>query len=217
MTNHVMVTTSHGVSTQVRALLDSAFSTSFVSERLAQQVHLPCSSKTALISGITGMSSCSTTQSVVHFQVSPAWSMKTIIPAKAVVLSKVTSDLPVLPVQVHHTWHHLFGIRLADPEFETTGRIDMLLAVDVFSSISLHVWSRTCWITQWHLNFSQVGFIRICRPEASNHSITYSTHHCASLNYPQLKVMGYLLPTQCTSIMNVIKMPSLSYQIRMTM
>ena len=56
MTCHVSVLTPDGHTIQVRALLDSASSSSFVLERLAQYLHLPRSRRLAQIAGIGGVS-----------------------------------------------------------------------------------------------------------------------------------------------------------------
>ncbi len=54
MTCQVMLVSPNGSSMKARALLDSASSTSFVSERLARSLHLPHSQHSARISGIAG-------------------------------------------------------------------------------------------------------------------------------------------------------------------
>ena len=138
MTSRVLVTKVHCVTAQARALLDSASSTSFISEHLAQHLRLPRSRRLAQIAGIGGMSDRSSTQAVVQFQISPLWSTDKIFEVEAVVLPKVTCDLPLHPVALDQKWHHLSGIRLADPDFDTPGKIDILLGVDIFSNVLLH-------------------------------------------------------------------------------
>jgi len=60
-----------GLTTQARALLDSASSASFVSERLVQYLHLPCLRHQAQITGIGGLTYQSLGQSVVRFSAAP--------------------------------------------------------------------------------------------------------------------------------------------------
>ena len=50
----------------------------------------------------------------------------------AVIVPRVTCDLPLHPVPFDPTWNHLADIPLAGPEFGRPGRIDILLGVDVF-------------------------------------------------------------------------------------
>ena len=89
---------------QARALLDSASSSSFVSERLAQYLHLPRSRHLAQIAGIGGVSHQSLGQSVVHLSVAPVWSVGRVHEVEAIVLPKVTSDLPLHPVPFAGGW-----------------------------------------------------------------------------------------------------------------
>ena len=47
-----------------------------------------------------------------------------------VIVSHVTCNLPLHSVPYHPWWEHLSGITLADPSFDTPGRIDVLLGVE---------------------------------------------------------------------------------------
>ena len=55
MTCHIRVRSPKGTHVVARALLDSASSTSFVSERLAQTLGLPRTKRDVVISGIAGI------------------------------------------------------------------------------------------------------------------------------------------------------------------
>ena len=48
----------------------------------------------------------------------------------AVVMPRVTCDLPLHPVSFDLQWRHLEGIPLADPNFGLPGRVDILLGVE---------------------------------------------------------------------------------------
>ena len=133
-TCRVLVTTTHGVTTQARALLDSASSTSFISEHLAQSLNLPRSRCAVQVTGIGGMSDQSRTQSYTCFQVSSTWSSDPPMEVEAIILPKVTCQLPVHSVKVGRMWTHLSGLKLADPDFASPGRIELLLGADIFSS-----------------------------------------------------------------------------------
>ena len=68
MTCHqILVNSPDGTAVKARALLDSAFSTSFISERLTQALQLPKSSQSIKISGIAGMSHPSPLHFIVSF------------------------------------------------------------------------------------------------------------------------------------------------------
>ncbi len=117
MTCRVSVSMAHGFTTHARALLDSASSNSFISERLAQHLHLPRSRLLAQVAGIRCVSHQSVAQVVVHFSVLSVWVADEVFEVDAIVLPKVTCDLPLHPVSLDSKWHHLSGIKLADSDF----------------------------------------------------------------------------------------------------
>ena len=53
----------------------------------------------------------------------------------AVVIPRVSCDLPSSPIPLDLKWNHLHDLTLADPSFGQPGRIDLLLGVDVFVDI----------------------------------------------------------------------------------
>jgi len=56
----------------------------------------------------------------------------------AVVVPKVTRDLPSHPVPFKQEWSHLSDLDLADPTFGQPGRVDILLGVDAFVAVLCH-------------------------------------------------------------------------------
>lgn len=135
MTCRVLVNAPDGSSVEARALLDSASSTSFVSERLAQGLRLPRSHQSTRISGVAGLSCNSSTQHITTFKVSSLHSPSKKIDVTAVVVPRVTCDLPLHPVPLDPKWDHLTHIQLADPGFGIPGKIDLLLGVEVFVEV----------------------------------------------------------------------------------
>ena len=79
-------------------------------------------------------------RSVVQFCVQPLKHGRTSLKVEVIVLSQVTSNLPVTPVSKHRNWTYLEGMQLSDPGFDTPGRIDLLLGADIFSRVILHGW-----------------------------------------------------------------------------
>ena len=138
MTARILVMSPDGCTTQARALLDSASSTSFISERLAQHLRLPRFRRQAQITGIGGLAHTACDQSFTCFRIAPVFSVGEGLEVEAIILPKVTSDLPLSPVPFDPEWHHLSGVTLADPDFGSPGMVDVLLGVDVFSSVLLH-------------------------------------------------------------------------------
>ena len=69
MTCKIQVVGPNGYTAQARALLDSASSTSFVTERLAQHLRLPRTQQSFNISGIGGINARSASRGMVRFSV----------------------------------------------------------------------------------------------------------------------------------------------------
>ena len=139
MTCKVMVTSPDGITIEARALLDNASSTSFVTERLVQALHLPRSHQRIQIVGNAGVSpSTPPIQSLASLSITPIYGKGSSINVSAVVLPAVTCDLPVCPVPGELSWTHISDIRLADPAFGQPDRIDILLRVNVFVHVLRH-------------------------------------------------------------------------------
>ena len=138
MTCQVTVKSSDGSSHKARALLDSASSASFVSERLANCLNLPRSRHNLKISGVAGLSQQSPLQSIAAFNIVPTNFPDKKLTVSAIIVPRVTCDLPLQPVHYGTNWNHLSGLSLADPDFGKPGRIDLLLGVDVYADVLLN-------------------------------------------------------------------------------
>ena len=138
MTCRVLTRGPDGSSIESRALLDSASSISFVSERLARALHLPRSRRDAKIHGVAGLSHDAHTQSFTNLVVSPLQDSTEEIHVSAVIVPRVTCDLPSQHIPFKAEWNHLADLTLADPDFGRPGKIDLLLGVEVFSEVVRH-------------------------------------------------------------------------------
>ena len=115
MTCRIMVEAQDGSTVNVRVLPDSASSASFVSERLVKSLCFPRLHQTTTICGVAGLTRNSL-QSLTHLTISsPGTNCKFNI--TAIVVPRVTCDLPVHPVSFGPMWTHLNDILLADPHF----------------------------------------------------------------------------------------------------
>lgn len=119
----------------IRLVIDSGSQLSFITEACAQMLGLRKFKTTANISGISdnqstqplGVVSCilkSSLQPTVRFQ------------ANAVVLKKITSDLPSFPVDSSLT-SKFSHVKLADSHFGQTRQIDFLLGADLYTDVLL--------------------------------------------------------------------------------
>ena len=138
MTCRVLVIAPDGSSVNARALLDSGSTVSFISERLAQALRLPRSQQQATIYGVAGLAHGSSVQSVGTFTISPTNSTHKEVSVTAVIVPRVTTNLPLKSMQLDPNWKHLSDIQFADPEFGSPGKIDLLLGVDVFIRVLLN-------------------------------------------------------------------------------
>ena len=57
---------------------------------------------------------------------------------EALILRKVTLDLPTHPIPFHEEWNHLSTLHPANLDFGKPGPIDLLLGTEVFSRVVLH-------------------------------------------------------------------------------
>ena len=91
-----------------------------------------------VISGVAGLSHESPLKSVATFTISALRAPSNKYGITAVVVPRVTCDLPLRPIPYDLRWNHLSNIRLADPNFGLPGRVDILLGVDVFVEVLKH-------------------------------------------------------------------------------
>ena len=112
------------------------------------------------------MSNKSPINSVTNFLVSPVQSPQEKVSVTAVVVPKVTCDLPHYHIPFDSSWSLLSDLELADPEFGTLGPIDLLLGVDVFVEVLLK--SKFGWIIAGTVDTENSTEL------VSNHTITMS-------------------------------------------
>ena len=138
MTCRVLIDAPDGSSIEARAILDSASSVSFITERLVQTLCLHRSHQNARISGVAGLTHKSPLQSIANFKISSVYSPTKKIDVAAIVVPRVTCDLPLQPTPFNSRWKHLDDITLSDPDFGHPGRVDMLLGIDIFVEALMH-------------------------------------------------------------------------------
>ena len=77
-------------------------------------------------------------QSIASFNIASLHSPSNKIGITAVVVPCVICDLPLHPIPFDLKWNHLSGIQLADPKFGLSGRVDILLGVEVLIQVMMH-------------------------------------------------------------------------------
>ncbi len=138
MTCRVLVHAPDGSSIESRALLDSASSASFVSERLVQSSHLPRFRHDLKILSVAGVSHTPPSQAISKFVITPMHNQTRKIDVTAAIVPRVTCDLPLQHVPFNPEWEHLSDLTLADPDFGVSSRVDLLLGVDIFAEVMRH-------------------------------------------------------------------------------
>ena len=137
MTCSVQVSAPDGSTMTARALLDSASSASFISDRLARALNLPRSHQITHISGVAGITKSTPLQSIATLSINTSRPPGERIDLTAIVVPKVACELPLQPIPFDVNWHHLSDLTLADPDFASPGRIDILLGVEIFVAVLL--------------------------------------------------------------------------------
>ena len=125
---------SRGRLQKARALLDSGSHMSFVTSRLAQLLK---AKKIREPTQLTGISQTEVPECNFKTEVALVPEKHPSIPLKAVIITKITSDLPGFHLKGVRNQPFLYGLPLADPNFDHPGRIDMLLGSDVLDAVIL--------------------------------------------------------------------------------
>ena len=77
-------------------------------------------------------------QSIANFSINTSNPPGERIDLTAVVVPRVVCELPLQPIPFDLTWNHLSDISLADPDFATPSKVDLLLGVEVFVAVLLN-------------------------------------------------------------------------------
>ena len=157
MTCQVMVQGPNGSSVQARALLDSGSEASFITERLAQQLRLPRRSS-PMVACLGGVTPQIKPKGIVTVRVTGKSEAGRAHTVEALVLSRITSNIPAAPVQTRQSWTHLVGLPLADPDYGIPKAVDLLLGPDVFSRVVLHGRRSVHLDPRRHLKLTSAGF-----------------------------------------------------------
>ncbi|XP_078357312.1 uncharacterized protein LOC144642205 [Oculina patagonica] len=134
MTAEVILSGPNGHQMVARALLDPASTASFITERVVQRLKMHKQRQEITINGI-GDTRCSTqSNSVVNMNLKSTQSSSALDNVQAIVLPSLTKCLPITTFPKGN-WPHLSTLKLADPEFNVSKPIDVLLGVDVYHDI----------------------------------------------------------------------------------
>ncbi|XP_075990201.1 uncharacterized protein LOC142985844 [Anticarsia gemmatalis] len=132
-TVELKVKTSKGDYIILRALLDQGSQINLISENAAQRLKLPRKRLNATISGVGSVSGdckgrlemeCKSCCTEFTFSMS------------ALVINRITNNLPTKTFEKSN-WPHIEGLKLADPDFNMSRNVDLLLGADIYSQVIL--------------------------------------------------------------------------------
>ena len=130
MTAEVMLKGPGGHELKARAFLDPGAAISLISSRVTQILDPPLEPSRVRFSAVQG-TPCKGSKYLTSVTISPLHS-KQEIQCRPAVVQTVTDEIPNRPLTPVHEFPHLLGLRLADPNFNIPGRVDILLGADLW-------------------------------------------------------------------------------------
>ncbi|XP_022824061.1 uncharacterized protein LOC111354747 [Spodoptera litura] len=122
-----------GTYVKLRALLDQGSQVNLITENAAQLLRLPRSNINACITGIGTVSGdCRGQLNLTCKSIHSDYCFTT----QALIMKKLTHNLPTTSFEKVE-WPHLENLKLADPDYNISSQIDLLLGADVYSEIIL--------------------------------------------------------------------------------
>ncbi|XP_069363429.1 uncharacterized protein [Maniola hyperantus] len=119
----------------VRCMLDTGSQGTFITEAGAQRLGLSRRTINVPVFGI-GDDQPVFPRGIVSFNITPRNQNKPVIPIDAMILPKLISQMPSVPLP-NTEWAHIKNLTLADPNFHTPQPVEVILGADVLSEILL--------------------------------------------------------------------------------
>ncbi|XP_055842769.1 uncharacterized protein LOC129909721 [Episyrphus balteatus] len=123
----------HHTDFEWRALIDPGSEISFISEEVQRKLKLPVQSVMATVAGVNS-SVTATSNKMCSFTLRSKFDKQFSLSARALVLKTVSDSLPSISIDIGNT-QNLFDFPLADPCFNQSGKIDLLIGADLYPLI----------------------------------------------------------------------------------
>ena len=133
MTSQVMIRGPTGKTLVMRALLDSGATFTLISTKAMNTLKLPRSNTHITIKGVQN----SNAHSLTNFTLSPVQNPEKTYHISAAVVPEVTCNLPLQGAATVKQLPHIRELQLADPQFHSPGRIDLVLGENILDKLLL--------------------------------------------------------------------------------
>ncbi|OXA42254.1 uncharacterized protein LOC110859464 [Folsomia candida] len=133
-TARVLVPDRYSKLQPIRILSDSGSNTHYITESCIKKLGLP---RTRCVASATGLGEGALTvaKGFTWLTVSPHFNPSISMKVKALIIPKITGDLPLNPIS-QHQWPHLQNLKLADPSWHQPLPVDMLLGAEFFFEVT---------------------------------------------------------------------------------
>jgi len=128
----IIVTSFNSHTAKVRALIDQGSEVSLITKRIVQQLNIIRHHSSISLVGI-GAQASNKIRGMVNFALKPHFDSLFKINVTAYVLNRLTTSIP--SIQIHNAWPYLNDLQLADPQFNSPGKIEIILGADIYSQI----------------------------------------------------------------------------------
>ncbi|UYV63698.1 hypothetical protein LAZ67_2005346 [Cordylochernes scorpioides] len=129
----IMVMNHQGKYQPCRALIDTASQATLITRDCLKKLNLEPSRTRVELAGIGGQI-LDRPNGVINLNFTSHFNTSRIFKTNALVVDKVTSYMPYLKYE-EHQFDHLQGLQLADPQYQYTAPIDILLSADIAFSL----------------------------------------------------------------------------------
>lgn len=184
----VIIKSPSGEEITARALLDSGSQVSFVTEQLSQRLGLKKHATKFSITGI-GHTDAGIVTSCVNFTLISCINSSFSINVSAFTMKDITGFQPHTSFTSSTSWKYIKNIALADPYFNVSGKIDILLGADVFTDLLLD--GRIHEKNLPSAMNTQLGWVISGKLTVSENQSTLNRHHI-STNHASLKPLDTL-------------------------